>query len=104
VHSEEWAGDTMKYKIEKKSGRLEIKIVELQGDEKHYLEAFNDCQTGRCTCPSQEYKKLDSMQVEHKDGVISLQLNSKEGTQFDEVEIERCLARTKARLKSQNNS
>lgn len=94
----------MKYKIEKKSGGLDIKIVDVEGNEKQYLEAFKNCQTGCCVCPTREYKKLDSIQIEHKDGVINLQLKPKDGAQFDQGEIERCLERTKARVKSQAKS
>lgn len=90
----------MKYQITKQSDTLEIK-VEGNEDKEQMLEMFERCRDGRCSCPTKEYKKLDSMQVEQVDGKINLRLKSKEGTQFNQAEIERCLEHTRARIKAQ---
>lgn len=91
----------MKYQISRKPDGLEIEVVGIKGEEEQLLQAFKACQEGRCSCPTQEYQKLGSFQVAQTDGKISLGLKSKEGTKFDQVEIERCLERTKARVRSQ---
>jgi hypothetical protein len=90
----------MKYQITKKPDDLEIEVVGIEGKEKQLLEAFKKCQEGRCSCPTQEYQKLGSLQVEQADGKISLGLKSKEGTKFDQVEIEKCLEHTKEKVSS----
>jgi len=89
----------MKYQISKKAQEVEIKVGGVEGQEQQLLDAFQECQEGRCTCPTQEYQKLDSLQVEHANGEISLRLKPKEGAEFDQAEIERCLAHTAAQIK-----
>jgi hypothetical protein len=89
----------MKYQISGKPDGLDIKVEEVEGSEDKILDAFQQCKEGRCACPTQEYKKLDSLQIEQSAGGISLRLKSKEGAQFDRSEIERCLEYTKAQVK-----
>ena len=89
----------MKFKISKKAKDVEIKVGGVEGQEQQLLDAFQECKEGRCTCPTQEYQKLDALQIEHANGEISLRLKPKEGTEFDQAEIERCLEHTKSRLK-----
>ncbi len=91
----------MKHRILKIPNGLEIEVSGIVGNEKQLLEAFKECQEGRCSCPTQEYQKLGSLQVEQTAGKISLQLKSKEGAHLDQVEIERCLDHTQARVNSQ---
>lgn len=90
----------MKYQITKKSDGLDIEVVGIEGEESRLLEAFKECQEGRCSCPTQEYQKLDSLQIAQANGKISLGLKSRDGTQLDQGEIEKCLEHTKARVKS----
>jgi len=91
----------MKYNISKQSDELEIKVGGIKGKEKQLVDAFQKCQEGSCLCPTQEYQKLDSLQIEQTDGEIKLRLRPKEGTQFNQAEIERCLEHTSGRLKSE---
>ncbi len=90
----------MKYQISKKPDGLEVKVAGIEGKEEQLLAAFKECQEGRCSCPTQEYQKLGSLLVEQTAGKISLRLKSKEGTQFNQGEIERCLEHTQAQIKS----
>ena len=89
----------MEYQITKLPDGLQINVAGVDGKEMHLMESFKECQEGRCSCPTQEYQKLDSLQFEQTDGKISLHLKSKEGAQFDQGEIERCLEHTQARVK-----
>jgi hypothetical protein len=85
----------MRHEVAKRSNGLDIKITEIEGKEGQLLEAFEDCQAGRCSCPTDEYEKLESLQVEVADGKIDLQLTAKPGHVLDEDEINRCLDYTK---------
>jgi hypothetical protein len=89
----------MKYKLSKQAQDIEIKVGDVEGQENQLLDAFQECQEGRCKCPTQEYQKLGSLQVEKVKGGISLRLKPKTGAEFDQAEIERCLAHTAARIK-----
>jgi len=91
----------MAHQVKKASDGLEVKVSGVQGNEQQMLDAFQECQQGRCSCPTQEYRKLAGMQVEQNDdGSISLHLKAKEGEDFDASEIERCLEYTEERVKS----
>ena len=88
----------MKYHISKNPDGLEIRVADLEGKEEQLVEAFRECQEGRCSCPTQEYQKLGSLQVEQSNGEINLRLVSRHGTQFDQAEIEKCLEHSKGRI------
>jgi hypothetical protein len=90
----------MKYKVAAKPDGADVEVTEVQGKEEQLLEAFRECQEGRCSCPTQEYTKLESLQVEQGAGTISLRLKAKRGSQFDPAEIERCLGHTEGRIRS----
>ena len=62
----------MKYKIETKGNETNIEISEIKGKQKKLLEAFQECQEGRCSCPTQEYSKLNSLEIENNENSISL--------------------------------
>lgn len=91
----------MKYKVATKPDGADVEVTEVQGKEEQLLEAFRECQEGRCTCPTQEYAKLESLQVEQAAGTINLRLKAKRGSRFDPAEIERCLGYTEERIGSQ---
>ena len=91
----------MKRKIVKKSDGLEIEVSPVEGKEKRLLEAFQECAEGRCSCPTEEYTKLDTLRVEQAPGKITLRLSTKKGQQFNEDEIERCLDYTEDRIERQ---
>jgi len=55
------------------------------------LEEFSNCQQGKCSCPTEEYKKLESLTVETFEHKISLTLKPKADQNFDINEINKCL-------------
>lgn len=91
----------MKHQITKKAEGLDIQISGTEGNQQQLLEAFRECQEGRCSCPTQEYKKLEALNIETTDSGISLQLKSRPGTQIEQAEIERCLEYTEARTRTE---
>ena len=79
------------YKIEKKE---QVISVEIEGGElknTELREAFQRCLEGSCDCPTNEYDKLDSMQIKHDVDRISLQLKVKPGLYIDQVAVAACL-------------
>ena len=90
----------MKYQIAKKPGGIEIAVSGVEGNEKQLLEAFRECQDGRCACPTQEYAKLDALELDQSAGTINLRLKARKGLEFDQTEIQRCLEHTEQRVKS----
>lgn len=88
----------MKYNIEQKEYNLDINIDDMSGNRDKLLEAFQECQQGRCSCPTEEYKKLDSLEIEYNEEGIQLHLKSKNGVKFDKNKINKCLEYTAKRI------
>lgn len=55
------------------------------------LEAFGECQEGRCSCPTEEYLKVAAMEVHPAGNRIAIRLEAKPGTTLDTSEIAACL-------------
>ncbi len=89
----------MKYKVDEKTGGIDITVADVGNDKQKLLEAFRECQEGRCSCPTAEYQKLQSLEVEQSGDGIDLRLKSKPGETIDKGEIEKCLGYTAERLK-----
>lgn len=84
----------MKYKIEESKDRLDISVNDTDNKKEKLLEAFQECQQGRCSCPTEEYKKLDSLEIEENEEGIKLHLKSKPGTKMNPSEIQKCMEYT----------
>ena len=92
----------MKYKIRSAENEVNIEVTESKGKQEKLLQAFQECQEGRCTCPTQEYSKLDSLEIESGEDTIKLKLKSKPDMKFDESEIGKCLEYTKEKVMDEN--
>ena len=88
----------MKYKIESNENEINIEVTETKGKLEKLMEAFQECQEGRCTCPTQEYSKLDALEIESDEDTIRLKLKSKPNVIFDQSEIGKCLEYTKGKV------
>jgi len=91
----------MKSKITKVNNGIEINITELNvlnEEQEKLLEAFQECSEGRCTCPTQEYEKVESLNIVSTGQIIQLSIKSKDNTVIDTKEIEKCLAYTKDKV------
>lgn len=84
----------MKYRIEQCEGALELQVSEVAGKEDQLMGAFQSCSEGHCSCPTQEYRKMASLEVERGAGEIRLRLTARAGESFDVAEIGRCLEHT----------
>jgi len=88
----------MKSKITTNKNGIDINITELEGRQEELLEAFQECSEGRCTCPTQEYQKVEMMSVIDIGGTIQLSIKSKANEVIDTKEIEKCLEYTKNKV------
>lgn len=88
----------MKSRIIKKKNGIDIKITDLNGEQDKLLEAFQECSEGRCTCPTQEYEKVETLNIVGTDKIIQLSIKSKPNTVINPQEIEKCLAYTKDKV------
>jgi len=88
----------MKTKIVSRKDGIEIQIADAGSHADELMAAFKQCQEGRCSCPSQEYVKVESLHVEQSQAGIRLSVKSKVGQEIDVGEIEKCLEHTKNRI------
>ena len=88
----------METRISTNKNRIDIHITELEGKKDELLEAFNECSEGRCTCPTQEYKKIETLNIVGSEDNIQLSIISRENEVIDTNEIEKCLEHTKKKI------
>ena len=90
----------MRSDIKSDAEGLTIEISETQGKNARLVVAFQECQEGRCSCPTKEYKKLESLTIEQAEDKINLRLIAKKSQGFDSAEIEKCLKFTERKISS----
>ncbi len=88
----------MDSQITRNSHGITIQITDLEDKKDALLEAFQECSEGRCTCPTEEYKKVEKMDVQDADDALQLSITAKDDQEIDTQEIEKCLAYTKKRV------
>ncbi len=79
------------YEISPNSAGLAIELADVGKQEEQLLAAFAQCQQGQCSCPTDEYQKVESMDLTSGEGDILIQLRPKEGTSFDISQLTACL-------------
>ena len=85
-----------RYRIQDKGSGVSIEVTEVGGQQDRLLEAFGECQVGQCSCPTNEYEKLESMNVEPASDGIRIRLETKPGEKLDTSAISACLDYTTA--------
>lgn len=88
----------MKYTVNEHEKGVDIFVEGVGNKKEKLLEAFHECQEGRCSCPTEEYKKLESLDIERDDHNIRLHLKTKQGQKINKTEIEKCLDYTSRRV------
>ena len=85
-----------RYRITEEKCAVSIEVTEVGGRQDQLMEAFRECQAGQCSCPTNEYEKLESMEVQQHEDKVRLRLEAKPGEQFNTSEIAACLDYTTA--------
>ncbi len=81
----------MKKNIITKDNGLEIKISGIDSNQEELLSNFQLCQQGKCDCPTDEYSKLEKLDINSSETEIVLNLKSKSGQSFKKDEVEKCI-------------
>jgi hypothetical protein len=85
-----------RYRIAKTATAARIELTEVGDKQRQPLDQFQECAQGRCSCRTNEYDKLASIQVVSDDDGIDIRLESKPGSEFDTSQIANCLDHTLA--------
>jgi hypothetical protein len=65
-----------RYRIRDEQSAVSIDLTEVGGRQDEFLNAFAECASGQCSCPTDQFEKLASMDVHHGEDQIALRLNS----------------------------
>lgn len=88
----------MQFQVREDGTGVVIELTDVGTKQAELLEAFGECQTGRCDCPTDEYDKLASMEVSDAGDSIQVRLATKPGEELNTARIETCLAHTTGKL------
>lgn len=58
------------------------------------MKEFNECAEGRCSCPTAQYAKVESIQVTPEKDQLNITLKPKPGEKIDQGDINKCLDHT----------
>ncbi len=84
----------VKVNVSEDGAGLRIKIDQLGTKQAKVLEALQECSEGRCTCPTSQYEKLESVEIAPADDGINIALKPKSGETIDRQAIDKCLEYT----------
>ena len=84
----------MRYEVEEQASGVEIRVSETGGHTASILRSMQTCQAGSCGCPSDQYDKLDAMDVDEGSDEVTLRLRPLPGERLDIEQIEACLEYT----------
>ena len=91
-------GEMARYRIHEDKSTVLIEVAEVGASKEKLLEAFGECQSGQCSCPTNEYDKLESIEIEPGENQIRLRLEPKPGEKLDTSQIAACLDYTTAAI------
>ena len=80
-----------KYEVAPGAQGLQIKLLEVGSNKDQLLESFGACATGDCACSTDEYEKVESMDIVEGDGSITINVKSKIGETIDPSCVTDCL-------------
>lgn len=88
----------MRYDIRDEDGRVQVRVEEVRGRSLQLLAALQDCQEGRCGCPTNEYDRLAAMEVGGGEDEVRVRLDPKPGERLDAEQVVACLDYTLSQL------
>lgn len=86
------------YRIKEGESGVAVEVTALAGRGEELMQAIGACQAGECSCPTDEYQKLASLEVDQSADVIKLSLVAKPGQTLVASEIAACLDYTIKKL------
>ncbi len=86
------------YQINPDESGLRIAVTGIEGRQAVFLESVQACKEGRCSCPSQEYEKLASIDADATSDGVRIALRAKDGEALDAASIASCIDHTLRQL------
>lgn len=80
-----------KTSITQDADKLHIAIEQVGDRKDRVLEALQECAEGRCTCPTNQYEQLQTIEISAKGDGVEITLTPKPGEVIDRQAIDQCL-------------
>ena len=87
----------MRYEVTEREPDIEIHVSDAAGHTSQLLQSMQECHSGRCGCPTDQYDKLRAMDVDAGDDEVTVRLHPLPGERLDPDEIKACLDYTTTR-------
>lgn len=81
----------MRYEVSEQGGDVEIRVQQAGEHTSQLLASLQDCQHGRCGCPTDQYDRLEDMTIHTDPDELTIRLRPREGQRFDTEELQSCL-------------
>ena len=60
------------YRIREQGTSVSIELTDVEGKQEELLQAFGECQTGQCSCPTDQYEKVAGMLLDSNEQQITI--------------------------------
>jgi hypothetical protein len=90
----------VRHQIRNDGSTVVIELTGVGSQQEELLAAFAECQSGRCSCPTDEYQKVASIEVQPGEERVTLRLQPQPDTTFDSSQIAACLDHTVGKVTS----
>ena len=84
----------MRYSVKGDGSNLKILVEDVGAKQAELMKELNECAEGRCSCPTPQYAKVESMQITPGSDQLTITLKAKPGQEIDQEDINRCLEHT----------
>ncbi len=89
----------MKYSVEGEGSNVKITVEEVGSKQAELMEGFTACAEGRCSCPTTQYAKVESVQITPGKDRLSITLKANPGEEIDQADINNCLEDTTRKVR-----
>ena len=89
----------MRYRITEDAGAtVHIDVVADPEQQPKLLESLAECQSGHCSCPTDQYERLENMDVQASGEGVHIRLEPRLGQRLDTDELRACLEYTSTQV------
>lgn len=81
----------MRYEISEQDTDVQIQIHQPGEHTPRLLASLQDCRAGRCSCPTDQYDRLEDMTVQTGVDQLTVRLRPNPGQQVDTDQLQACL-------------
>jgi len=92
----------MRFSVEGDGSNVKIMVEAVGTKQADLLKELNECAEGRCSCPTPQYAKVQTMEIAPSAGQVIVTLTAKLGETIDKADINKCLDHTTRKVEKQN--